>query len=219
MATLNWSVNTTCIIFASIGRAGIVIITVNWSGNAANFVIARIGPAFTVIIATGRVICVNASLVWFTRRCLTSIVIVACNICNVYASSSGAAIIGGASIVIITIHSFVLATFLGITRVDGTIVVVITIHCRLNTSHHIFTSDSVASIAFRTYIWSVSAALNVIAGVYDTRISIVTINGSVVASSERITSISSTSVVIITAYSRRLATSLDVTTFSVAGTV
>jgi len=219
LATQNWSVNTPCLIITSVGGANIVVITVNGSGNAANLDITRIGVTFAISIATVRVIRVNASLVWLASSSLTGIAIITGNICNVYTSNSGAAIIGGAGIVIVTIHSFVLATFLGITRVDGTIVVVIAIDRSLNTSHLINTCDSVASIAGRAYIWGVSATSVFVAGVYDTRISIVTINGSMGASRLRITSIVSTSVVIITAYSRRLATSLDVTTFSVAGTV
>jgi len=82
---------------------------------------------------------------------LTSRGIIASNIRKENASNRGAAEIGGARIVIITNYIFILATFLIIASINGTIVVVIAIDFFWLTSHHLYTTDSMASIRGGAY--------------------------------------------------------------------
>jgi len=100
-----------------------------------------------------------------TRTILTSCVIITSDIRKENTSNSGAAVIKGACIVIITNYIFMLATFLSITSINGTIVVVIAIDFLLNTSNQLFTTDSMASIRFSTYKRGIYTTCRLIAGV------------------------------------------------------
>jgi len=196
LSTLNRSVYTSFIVTTSIRCADVVIVTINRSGRTTNFIVARIGVAFTVSVATVRVVCVDTPLIGFTSAVLARVGIVASNVRKENTSNRGTAEIGGACIVIVTNDIFVLATFLGIASVNGTIVVIVAVDFLLNASHHVNTTNGMASIGFGTNEGGVSTTGRYIARVNSTRISIVTINVSVGTSGLGIASVVGTSVLI-----------------------